>query len=564
MTEKTLTQRNGTLWAILLLLIPIVLFYLVSIRYSINVPWFDDIDCLPRFLVDWLDANTLSGKMQVLFRPSNEHRIVASRLVLLIQETLMGTLNFRVMSFLGNLSVLGIFWLVALNFRRTDTHLLWLVPAALLIFNLQYYAMTFMTIMTLQYQLVIFLSFLSFHYLAKGTPLALGIAVGVALLDTFSMGNGMMVWPSGMVLLAFQGRWKHLGVWTLLGGLAIFAYFSGYDFVQGNEKGFAYILANPIKVLAGLLAMVGGIFDIFPTLPFLYRMLFPFLMGGLMLGFGMYWLALIFSRSPFWNVKIKAPFFEKYFPKNRNPAWNQNATNAFWLGSLAYLLSSIALVVFFRTRFDYELVLWSTYKIYPGTAAAICYLLLMSLVSPSRKKYVFGGTLVLALLAWGSSYYYYIPEVATIRKTRLAFAFNQRHNGIGLGASKGTSFEPVVENTLKRTEARGVYSLPTPLIHPNEETLRTIIPQGRMAVQLTETPESVRVMLPQKAEKSSPDRFAVLRTEQNIYLFYISPGSGVADCPKPTLRSGEYTVEIWEVGEKHDKLLSTGQTVNIP
>lgn len=563
MTEKILAQRNGPLWAALLLLVPLVLFYLISIRYSINVPWFDDIDCLPRFLVDWLDATTLSNKIQILLRPANEHRIVAARLILLAQETLMGTLNFRVMSFLGNLSVLGIFGLVVLNFRKTDTRLVWLLPAALLIFNLQYYAMTFMTIMTLQYQLVIFLSFLSFHYLAKGTPLALAIAAGVALLDTFSMGNGMMVWPSGIVLLAFQGRWKHLGVWTLLGGLAIFAYFSGYDFVQGNEKGFAYILANPIKVLAGLLAMVGGIFDIFPTLPFLYRMLLPFLMGGLMLGFGIYWLALIFSHSPVWNVKIKAPFFEKYFPKNTDPAPGQNATNAFWLGALAYLLSSMALVVFFRTRFDYELVLWSTYKIYPATAAAICYLLLLSLVSPSRKKYVFGGTLVLALLAWGSSYYHYLPEAASIRKTRLAFAFNQRHNGIGLGASKGTSFEPVVENTLKRTEARGVYSLPSPLIHPNEEALRTMIPQGRVAAELTETPESVRVVLTQKAEQSTQDRYAVLRSAQNIYLFYMPPGSRVADCPKPTLRSGQYTIDIWEVGSQKDHLFSTDQTVTI-
>lgn len=564
MTDNTLTKGKGTLGAGFLIVIPIILFYTISIRYSINVPWFDDIDCLPRFLVDWLDTNTLSGKMQVLFRPTNEHRIVAARLVLLVQQTLMGTLNFRVMAFLGNLSVLGIFWLVVLNFRKTDTRLLWLLPAALLIFNLQYYAMTFMTIMTLQYQLVIFLSFLSFHYLAKGTPLALGIAVGVALLDTFSMGNGMMVWPSGVVLLAFQGRWKHLGVWTLLGGLAIFAYFSGYDFVQGNEKGFAYILANPIKVLAGLLAMVGGIFDIFPTLPFLYRMLLPFLMGGLMLGFGIYWLALIFSRSPVWNVKIKTSFFEKYFPKNTDPAPGQNATNAFWLGALAYLLSSIALVVFFRTRFNYELVLWSTYKIYPATAAAICYLLLISLVSSSRKKYVFGGTLVLGLLAWGSSYYHYIPEAATIRKTRLAFAFNQRHNGIGLGASKGTSFEPVVVNTLKRTEARGVYTLPSPLIHPDEEALRTMTPQGSVAVELNDAPESVRVTLTQKAGKFMYDRYVVLRSSGNTYLFYVSPGSGVADCPKPTLRSGEYTIDIWEAGSQEDELLSTGQTVTIP
>lgn len=564
MNERTLTARKNPVWASLLVLLPIVLFYVTTALYSLNIPWFDDIENIPYFLLNWLNADTLSGKLSALFRPNNEHRVLGARLVVLVQQALMGELNFRVLAFIGNLSVLGIFGLLIRNFRKTETRILWLLPATLLIFNLQFYAMTFMTIMTLQYQLVIFLSFLAFHFLAKDSTGYFWLAVGVAWLDTFSMGNGMMVWPSGIVLLAFQGRWKSLGLWTLLGGLAIFFYFYGYDFVQGNDKGFAYILANPIKILAGLLAMVGGIFDIFPTLPFLYRMLFPFLMGGLMLGFGIYWTVLILCRSPYWNVKIKAPFFEKYFQKNTDPAPDQNATNAFWLGTLAYLLSSMALVVFFRTRFDYELVLWSTYKIYPGTAAAICYLLLISLVPYPRKKYIFGGTLALALLAWGASYYHYIPEVATIRKTRQAFAFNQRHNGIGLGASKGTSFEPMVVRTFEGTQQAGVYQLPTPLVHRGEESIAKRFTEGSIQVMKRETAESVLITLVDRSSQPASDRYVVFKSARNIYLFYISPKMGEANCPKPTLRSGEYTVELWEVGDRHDKLLSTGQTVNIP
>ncbi|MPR33241.1 hypothetical protein [Salmonirosea aquatica] len=563
MTEKVLTK--GTLGAAILILIPIVLFYVVSIQYSINVPWFDDFDCLPNFLLNWLNAETFSGKLEALFHPTNEHRIVSAHLVLLAQQSLMGTLNFRVMAFIGNLSVLGIFWLIALNFRKTETRLLWLLPAALLVFNLQYYAMTFMTIMTLQYQLVIFLSFLSLHYLAKGTYLAFGLAVGVALLDTYSMGNGMMVWPSGVVLLFFQGRWKVLGIWVILGVVAVFAYFYGQELVQGNEKGFAYILANPVKVLAGLLAMVGGIFDIFPTLTFLYRMLIPVLLGALMLGFGIYWLVMIFTRSEYWHPRIPNTGFVKYFPKNNNPLPDQDSTNAFWLGALTYLFISMALVVFFRTRFNYELVLWSTYKIYPGTSAAIAYLLLISLVPYSVKKYVFGGVLALALLAWGTSYYHYIPEVAKIRKVRLAFAFNQRHNGIGLGASKGTSFEPMVVRTLQGTKEKGVYQLPSPLIHPGEEDLSERFTEGNIKTTIRETDANVLITLPTHQASDLPfDRYAVLKSPRNIYLFYVQPTQGLADCPKATLHSGVYTVEIWEAGNQHDTLLATDQTVIIP
>ena len=562
MNERGLTVRKNPVWASVSVLLPIALFYATAALYSLNIPWFDDIENIPYFLLNWLNADAFPGKLSALFRPNNEHRVVGARLVVLAQQALMGELNFRVLAFIGNLSVLGIFGLLVRNFRKNDTQIVWLLPAALLIFNLQFYAMTFMTIMALQYQLVIFLSFLTFHFLAKDRRSYFWLAVGIAWLDTFSMGNGMMVWPAGLVLLFFQGRWQALGVWTLLGAAAIFFYFYGYDFVQGNDKGFAYILANPIKILAGLLAMVGGIFDIFPTLPFLHRMLFPVLMGALMLGFGFCWLVLIFFRSPYWNLKIRVPFLVKYFPKNTDPAPSQNATNAFWLGTLAYLLSSMALVVFFRTRFDYELVLWSTYKIYPGTAAAICYLLLISLVPYSRKKYIFGGTLVLALLAWGTSYYHYVPEVASIRKVRQAFAFNQRHNGIGLGASKGTSFEPMVVSTLQGTQARGVYQLPSPLVHRGEELLSKRLTEGDKKIITRETDESVLIV----PSDSAPllDRYAVLKSIRNVYLFYIPPGRGEADCPKATLRSGEYTIELWEVGDQYDKLLATGQTVTIP
>ena len=562
MIEDAYNPRKIRLWSSLLVLAPIVLFYATSVRYSLNTPWFDDIENIPYFLVDWLNADSFSGKWSALFRPNNEHRVVGARLVVLLQQTLAGEINFRVLAFIGNLSVLGIFWLLIRNFRKTESRILWLLPAALLVFNLQFYAMTFMTIMALQYQLVIFLSFLSFHFLAKDKALSFWLAVGVAGLDTFSMGNGLMVWPAGVLLLLFQGRWKDLGVWSVLGATAIFFYFYGYDFVQGNDKGFAYILANPLKILVGLGAMVGGIFDIFPTISFGKRMLIPVVMGFMLLGFVLCWLGMLYTQSVYWS-KSRLIWLIRWLEGQHLLRQNLTGANAFWLASLAYLFASMALVVFFRTRFNYELVLWSTYKLYPGTFAAICYLLLISLVQPKFQKYVFSMALFGALLAWGSSYYYFVPEVAKIRKVRQAFAFNQRHNGIGLGASKGTAFEPMVVSTLQETEEKGVYRLPTTLVHRGEEGLTEQFTEGPKKITRRETEEAVFIHLPVHQANPLLDRYVVLKSAQNIYLFYMAPASGTADCPKPTLRSGDYTVEIWEVGDKYDRLFATDQTVTI-
>ena len=119
MNERVLTARKGPIWASLLVLLPIGLFYATAVLYSLNIPWFDDIENIPYFLLNWLNADTLSGKLSALFRPNNEHRVVGARLVVLVQQALMGELNFRVLAFVGNLSVLGIFGLLVRNFRKT-------------------------------------------------------------------------------------------------------------------------------------------------------------------------------------------------------------------------------------------------------------------------------------------------------------------------------------------------------------------------------------------------------------------------------------------------------------
>ena len=54
---------------------------------------------------------------------------------------------------------------------------------------------------------------------------------------------------------------------------------------------------------------------------------------------------------------------------------------------------------------------------------------------------------------------------------RTAFAFNQKRNGVGLGATKNSAFETMVVKTLKTVDSLGIYSLPDPLIHSDESKI---------------------------------------------------------------------------------------------
>src|SRR5215217_5762654 len=84
-------------------------FYYIIVKNSINIPWFDDIENIPYFLVNWLKSNTVYGKWEAFIWPNNEHRVFTARLIVLAQYYLTGKLNFKDLLFVGNLSVLIIF-----------------------------------------------------------------------------------------------------------------------------------------------------------------------------------------------------------------------------------------------------------------------------------------------------------------------------------------------------------------------------------------------------------------------------------------------------------------------
>ncbi len=562
-TSKDLTRVKD--WVTFLLLVaPIVFFYFISIKYTVNIPWFDDFESISNFLLNWVHADSISGKIESLIRPHNEHRVLTARLLVLVQYWVSGHTNFRALTFLGNLSVFGILAVIAVNFRRSNRNLVWLLPTVPFLFNLQYYAMTTMTIMSMQYQMVIFLSFLSLYFLSKGTKVALMISLLIAILDSFSMGNGMMVWPSGVILLLFRFQRSTFVIWCISAIFSIFFYFHGHDFVQGNDEAFGYILANPVKVLVGSLAMLGGIFDIVPPISFSKRMVIPVIAGFTITVF----LLLIVSLALIRLYKPHSKLYQKFsstFPYISLERMEAKEFS-FWISALAYLFISMILVVFFRTRFNFELVLWSTYKIYPGTFAAITFLLFIRVYTGRKPSVFLWLAYALALITCVSSYWYYIPEVETTRLGRIAYAFNQRMNGIGLSATKGTTFETMIQEILQESEDRGFYKIPVPTIHPDESRIiRGEIARSFQYDSLIKTEENTLIKLrlpsPLNLANKGGNTFALLRSDTNLYAFPFV--NQVAYCLTSTMYSGNYAVELWVIEGTQSKWASTNKSIEI-
>ena len=558
-------NKNLTFYKVtgLLPLVVIVVFYWLSAKFSIDIPWFDDVENIPYFLINYIGAPTWLDKWQTIIFPNNEHRVLTARLIVLAQYFLSGHLNFRVLSFCGNLSVLFLFGFLARGYLRQRGKWYLLVPVAFFIFNFQSYSGIFMTIMSMQYQMVIFLSVACFYFLSERSSTFLILAILIAYVDTFSMGNGMMVWPSGVILLLFQQRWKETVLWTFAGAVSIYLYFYGHDFVQGNDKAFAYISEYPFRTVIVFFTMLGGDFDILPHMGFTRRMVVPTLTGFVQFLIFAIWFVGILCTSPFWSRRIPFWIKQKFvkFPSIQN---EDNRWNAFWLGTLIYVMISMLLVVVFRTRFDPHIILGSTYKMYPAVMTSVIYIIVIQVFVFNKRFYFFLLALFVSIGVWLSTLLNYLPVIREISMTRTAFAFNQKRNGVGLGATKNSAFEKMLATTLAKVDSLGIYSLPDPLIHRDEGeiSLKDLSVSAEADVEIHDSGDILSVK-PVLNPNRTNTRYVILESAGNLYLFAIPDNSSSAICPKGTIRAGKYVIGIWTISNGVGLVQRSSQTVTI-
>lgn len=543
-------------------LISILVFYYTYFQYSINIPWFDDIENIPYFLVNWIQSSTFSEKWNALFLPNNEHRVLFARSVVLLQYYLTNEINFQILGFIGNLSIAVIFFLLSSNYLRQSGKWFHLIPVVFLVFNLQSYSGIYMTIMSLQYQVVIMLSMLVFYLLCKPSNKIFALALLIAFIDTFSMGNGMLVWPAGLLLLLFLSEWKKSFIWSLSGVIAIFLYFYGFDFIQGNDRAVDYLMKFPVRTFISFFTMIGGDFDVMPEYDFNRRIIIPTVAGVIIFTMMAFWLIKVLSNSRFWS---------RFLPKslqNNDSSWpftnkDNLRFNAFWLATAAYVTGGILLVVLLRTRFDYQLVLWSTYKMYPAVLTSVAYLVILQNLKNKYHLVAMVIASIVTFIACVSGYYNYLPKVIDTQQVRTAFAYNQRYNGIGLGAQKDSPFEMMIHRTLTKADSIGFYSLPQPLIHPDESKLDLNSTTKEIEVQVSETENSALRIQTSVDFDDHKKAFVVLQSDANTYLFAVSRYNGEADCPLATIRSGIYKIGIWEVDQFNSLLSVSDQTFTV-
>ncbi|MDP3492842.1 MAG: hypothetical protein Q8R82_06990 [Hyphomonadaceae bacterium] len=245
--------RVGAIWLGAAIAV-IVLYFVLVLLLAPGAPFMDDIhisESVER-------ARAAANPWPELWSQHNEHRPVITKLIFWMQRAVAAP-NYTLLAFIGNLSLLPIFAVLALRAWRSAGSA---AGAAILFVATMTFSYTSadsmlwaMTAMS-NYGVILF-ALLAFWMAGRsGAVWSIG-ALGSALLAGLSQGNGFLVLMLGCLFLIFDRRWIATAAWAAATAVFLALYFASYIPVAGNTDPVAS-LGRPFEVMLFALIFSGS------------------------------------------------------------------------------------------------------------------------------------------------------------------------------------------------------------------------------------------------------------------------------------------------------------------
>jgi len=233
--------------------------------YGVNGPYWDHVNSAEIFY-RW-DKHEFT--FEYLFRQHNEHRIAAPRLVILALGSLTRWHNRPEMYLHWALmcaTAFVVFGAFSKELAGRGRALLLFVPMMFLLVSPRSYEALLGD--GFPHYLSILFIILAWRILAFSPPTIgnLAAAIGCGLITSFSIANGLLVWPLGLALLLANLRARarepnillRAAIWTAAGVLVYAFYFHGYT-DPGNHTSPRLIVQHPTVALRHFLTLSGSV-----------------------------------------------------------------------------------------------------------------------------------------------------------------------------------------------------------------------------------------------------------------------------------------------------------------
>jgi hypothetical protein len=252
-------KYKAAIWIVVACL-PIYLFYLSIFTFAVNVPYWDDYDAILNFTNNFF-GSSLKDKVTLLFSQHNEHRIVFTRIITSASCYLTGKINFKFLIVVGNISLIGLIILFFKSAAFAKRKFIYFIPSIFLLFQPQYWGDIYFATPALSNLYVLFFAFASLYLLQKEPLKYFIFSLLLALLATFTNGNGMIVFFSGLPALICQKRYGKIIAWAFFGAGCILLYLYGYLKPSHHPSITNSILLHPTHTISYLFNLLGLCFS---------------------------------------------------------------------------------------------------------------------------------------------------------------------------------------------------------------------------------------------------------------------------------------------------------------
>lgn len=258
-TLRKLSPHNKA--AISLAIIAILVHYITLLVYAENIPVGDDYYDVLRFLHQYENAVSIKEKLLAIYMQHNEHRTAFSRIIYLVMYELSGSINFRTLMLIGDLSTIGIIILLANQYKNQKYVLVIWAFIAIFLLNLQSWSSMFWAMTAISNYSVVFFTLACFTCLATNKTAGLFFALLFAACASLSMGNGLLTWPIGMLCIVIgkpNNRKLHTTLWLLATALFASAYLYGYKTSEAMQLQQQFQLSHWLNATRWALAFLGS------------------------------------------------------------------------------------------------------------------------------------------------------------------------------------------------------------------------------------------------------------------------------------------------------------------
>jgi hypothetical protein len=244
-------NRPIVLLGMILIVVPVIAFYTILFRNALDVPFLDDYGAVLEFANHTANLDPWNKFCYLLTSQHNEYKLIFEHGVLWIELFFFKHIDFRVLCMIGDSFVILIgimLWKMFLPSKDLASRLMLFVPAAWLLFQLQYIETLNWAMASLQNLPIIAFSLVAIYFLQLRSAKALTASIFALAAAVASSGNGLLVIPIGVLMLTLNRRFIHLAFWLSASIVCIGTYSYHYNAASSQSPFHKSILSTAIHI----------------------------------------------------------------------------------------------------------------------------------------------------------------------------------------------------------------------------------------------------------------------------------------------------------------------------